>query len=346
MFEFDSAVLELKQRLLLLENSKTVSTQTELAAVRCPLCGDSDNIRHAHLYIGVKEYNNRQLVMYDCKKCGRQGLVTPQFLRRLNIFDINIDTYLKSVMKGGAVRTYGVDGDLSGTAFRFPSITKADKEKIDYLSNRLQLNFSDIELIKKYKIILNFAAFLNLNHIENPSVSRNKISYLSDYGIGFLGEDKKSVSIRNMDPGASHHRRFSIIHLFSGPRRPFMYIPPCNVDVLSISPRIVVSESAFNIICCKNYFYSDDDTGTIYGASARKIYVRPITRLIQLSGFVNGQIDIYPDNDDDFNVEWYQNHLSRFTSNFDVTLYVNTESNDFGNMPKAGERFEYEVIRL
>jgi hypothetical protein len=49
MLTFDPAIMDLKQRLLLLENSKPVSTQSELAAVRCPLCGDSDNIHHAHL---------------------------------------------------------------------------------------------------------------------------------------------------------------------------------------------------------------------------------------------------------------------------------------------------------
>jgi hypothetical protein len=345
MINLDQAIIDLKQRLLLLENSKPISTQSELAAVRCPLCGDSDNLRSAHLYIGTKEYDNKTVVVYDCKKCGRQGFVTPALLRKLNISDIFIETYLKSSMRG-MVRHYGGDDDLTKAHFLFPKITKADSDKINYLSDRLQLDFSDNEMIQKYKIILNFESFLKINNIQNPAVSRDKIPLIGEYGIGFLSEDKKSVSIRNMDPGGAYQNRFNIIHLFQGVRRPFIYIPPCDVDILTPFPRIVVSESSFNVICCKNYFYPDDDTSIIYASSSRKSYSKPVMRLIQLSGFVHGQIDIFADNDPDSDIDWYRDHLRRYIDNYEVTVYVNTEKKDFGDMPKEGEKFNYKTIRL
>jgi predicted nucleic-acid-binding Zn-ribbon protein len=351
MFNYDTAILELKQRLLLLENSKPVSTQSELAAVRCPICGDSDNIRSAHFYIGVKEYNGKNYIVYDCKKCGRHGFVTPALLHKLNIVDIFIETYIKSTMKDRRINTFGEVEDSSNTKVLFPKITKMDSKKIDYLSDRLQLDFSSNEMIQKYKIILNFESFLKINNIKNPAVRRDKIPAISEYGIGFLSEDKKSVSIRNMDPGGSYQNRFNIIHLFEGMRRPFMYIPPCNVDILTPYPSIAISESSFNIICCKNYFYLEDDSSVIFASASRKSYTKPILRLIQLSGFVHGQIDIFADNDDEdedeeFNIEWYRNHLSKFIDNYDITIYFNMDENDFGNMPRPGEKFNYKTIRL
>jgi transcription elongation factor Elf1 len=345
MIQYDQAVLDLKQRLLLLENSKPVSTQSELAAVRCPLCGDSENLKSAHLYIGVKEYDKKIAIVYDCKKCGRQGFVTPNLLRKLNIHDIFIETYLKSISKG-TVRHYGADEDLSKIHYIFPKITKGDTKKIAYLSDRLQLDFSSNDMIQKYKIILNLYSFLKLNNIQNPAVSQDKIPLLSEHGIGFLSEDKKSVSIRNMVQDASFQSRFNIIHLFQGMRRPFIYIPPCDVDVLTPYPRMVVSESSFNIICCKNYFYPDDDTSIIYVSSSRKSFNRPILRLIQLSGFVHGQIDIFADNDPDFNIDWYRDHLKKYIDCYEITVYLNNEEKDFGEMPREGEKFNYKSLRL
>jgi hypothetical protein len=351
MLNYDSAIIELKQRLLLLENSKPVSTQSELAAVRCPICGDSDNIRSAHFYIGVREYNGQNCIVYDCKKCGKQGFVTPALLHKLNIVDIFIETYIKSTMKGRRLNTFGEYDNLTHTQLLFPKITKGDKEKLNYLSNRLQLDFSNDEMIQKYKIILNFETFLKINNIQNPAVAQEKIPIIGRQGIGFLSEDKKSVSIRNMDTVGGYQNRFNIIHLFQGMRRPFMYIPPCIVDVLTPYPRIIVSESSFNIICVKNYFYLDDDTSGIFASASRKSYTKPIMRLIQLSGFVHGQIDIFADNDatdndEEFDIEWYRDHLNKFIDNYDITVYLNTDENDFGNMPRPGEKFNYKTFKL
>jgi DNA-directed RNA polymerase subunit RPC12/RpoP len=152
MVQFEPLILDLKQQLLLLEHSKPISTQTELAAIRCPLCGDSDNIKSAHFYIGVKEINNRQMIVYDCKKCSRSGFVTPSLLRKLNINDINIETYIKDTMKGSP-KSFGGNDDDTHFNYIFPKITKEDSHKIDYLEERLSLDFSSNEMVRKYKII-------------------------------------------------------------------------------------------------------------------------------------------------------------------------------------------------
>jgi hypothetical protein len=94
------------------------------------------------------------------------------------------------------------------------------------------------------------------------------------------------------------------------------------------------------------YHYQDDDTSVIYASSSRKIYSRPILRLIQLSAFTHGQIDIFADYDPDFDTNWYREHLNRYLDSYDIIIYLNTEEKDFGNMPKSGEKFNYKAINI
>ena len=95
----DPRIIDLQQKLLLLENAKPVSTATELCATRCCLCGDSLNLRSAHMYIGVKEIeDSKQIVVYDCKKCGQSGIMTPSLMHRIGINDVQVDEFLKSMI--------------------------------------------------------------------------------------------------------------------------------------------------------------------------------------------------------------------------------------------------------
>lgn len=336
----DQNLLDLQQRLLMLESSKPVSTSSELAAVRCPLCGDSTNIRSAHMYIGIKDINGKEIVVYDCKKCGQSGTVTPNLLHRLGIVDIQIDEYLKSTYDTKYIKNFENEKDTSKIIYKYPHPTKQDESKIQYMSNRLQLDFSDYENIKKYKVVYDFGKFLAMNNIQHPQCNREKIELLSQEGIGFVGEDKTNISIRNFNPELTGSR-FNIIHLFEGKRRPYLYMPPCKVDVLTPTPRIVLSESSFNIICVKNYFFSDDSTDAIFGSSSRKGCAHAAIRLMQLSGFVHGKLDIYADNDPDFSIDYFKNLLAPFSSTFDTSIILNMDPNlkDFGEMPKQGEAF-------
>lgn len=351
----DPHIIDLQQKLLLLESSKPVSTMTELCAVRCPLCGDSLNLRSSHFYIGVKEIDGKDVVVYDCKKCGQSGLVTPSLLHKLGVIDVSIDEYLKSSYKTKAIRTFANVKDTSKIQYKYPKPTANDKEKINYLTERLGIDFSDYENIIKYKVVIDFGKFLQINGIKEPQCNTDKIPLLSQYGIGFIGEDKTVISIRSMDKNMTGSR-FNIIHLYPKIRRPFMYIPPCNVDLLTPFPKICIAESNFNITVVKNYFYGDDTTNIIFGSSSRKSCYHALKRLIALTGFVHGKIEIYADNDSPngyndqayFNkmLEYFDNLLEPLKSTFDISIIVNTKGKDMGEMPKEGERFEYKTFHI
>ena len=343
---YDNPAIErLQQRLLLLPSAKSVSTQTELAVVRCPLCGDSIHANSAHFYIGVKEIDGKQFIVYDCKKCSSSGMVTPNILRRLGIVDLEVDEYLKSLRNKNYVRTFTQEDDLSGVQYRFPKPTKDDKLKLDYLKSRLGIDFSDYDNIVKYKIIINFSKFLSMNKIQNPQMNPNLLPKLDYQAVGFLSSDKCSVSFRNIKPTEVGLDRFNIIHLYQNVRHPYSYAPPVAIDLLSPMPRIVISESSFNIINIKNYFYADDDVDTIYASASRKGCARLISKLIESTGFTSGSLEIYADNEKDFDINYFYKILDPYMDTFSIKIILNTEGKDFGEQPEDGQ-YHYKTIRI
>ena len=199
MIKYKSMEIErLQQLLLLLPNSKQVSTQSELAVVRCPLCGDSSHANSAHMYIGVKEIDDKQFIVYDCKICSSSGLMNGNILRRLGITDLRIEEYLKSLRNKNYIKTFSNEDDLSDISYRYPKPSKEDKFKIEYMNNRLQMDFGDYENIKKYRIIYNLSKFLEMNKITSPVVSKDLISKIDEQGVAFVSADKSVISVRNI----------------------------------------------------------------------------------------------------------------------------------------------------
>ncbi len=343
---YNNPVIEkLQQKLMMLPNAKSVSTQTELAAVRCPLCGDSVNANSAHFYIGIKEIDGKQIICYDCKKCSSSGMLNSSILRRLGIYDLEIDEHLKSLRNKKYIRTFSQEDDLSNIKYRYPKPSKEDSDKLDYLKNRLGIDFSDYDNILKYNIVINFSKFISMNNIQNPQMNMNILPKLDYQAVGFVSSDKCSISFRNIKPNEVGLDRFNIIHLYQNVRHPYSYMPPVALDLLSPMPKIVISESSFDIINIKNYFYGDDDIDTIFASAARKGCARLITNLIEKTGFTSGTIEIYADNEKSFDVGYFYKILEPFMDTFNIKLILNTDSKDFGEQPVNGY-YHYKTIRI
>ena len=347
---FNNPILErLQQELLLLPSAKSVSTPTELASVRCPLCGDSSHKLSSHFYIGVKDINGKKTIVYDCKLCSASGVMTPTLLRRLGINDLTVEEYIKGTINKGNVKTFSQEDDTSSLIYKYPMPTNKEKRKVDYISNRLGIDFNDFENIKKYRVVLNLSKFLKMNNISEPRVSEQLIPLIDEEGCGFVSADKTSISFRNLkfdENGGSGLDRFNIIHLYQNIKRPYFYTPPMAIDLLTTMPEISVSESAFNIINVQNYFYGQDNPNVVLGSSSRKGCARTIHNLINMTGFVGGKLNIFCDNDKTFDVNYFEKILDPFQSTFDITLYLNEESKDFGELPKNGENYNYRTIKI
>lgn len=346
----DPAIDRLNQLLQLVPRSKPVNTPTELRVCRCPICGDSSHQDSAHMYIGVREINRKQMIVYDCKLCSSSGLVSPTLLRKLGVYDIQVEEYIKSTTNSGYIKTFSQDDDTSKLQYKYPIPTKAEQYKLDYLKSRLGIDFNDFENIKKYRIVINFSKFLKLNKIDDPRINKALIPLLDQEGCGFVSADKTSISFRNLHYKAKDEDwgldRFTIVHLYQNIKRPYFYTPPMAIDLLTPYPVIAVTESSFNCINIQNFFYGQDNTSVILGSASRKGCARTIQNLINLTGFVGGKLNVFCDNDKTFKLDYFEKILEPFQSTFDITLYLNEEGKDFGELPQDGISYKFKTIKI
>lgn len=339
----------LKQALLLLPNAKPCNTYSEFAILRCPLCGDSSHRESAHFYIGVKEYDGVLKPGYDCKFCSQSGMLNIDICHKIGLYDLRVEEYLKSLNIKKMIRTFSQDADTTSIQYKYPRATKEYQEKIDYFKKRTGIDLYDFENVKKYRIVLDFKKFLDMNNIKEPAASMNTIEMVTQEGIGFVSYDKTSISFRNLHPSEERGiPRFNIIHLYQNIKRPYFYMPPLSVDLLSPIPKIVVTESTFNAINIQNYFYKDNVDCVIASAS-RKGIKRLIKNLICLTGFVSGIIEIYADNDKTFSEEFFAEQLDEFAVIYDTRIILRTDEGekDFGSLPTAEDGFyHFNTIRV
>ena len=347
---FEPAIDRLHQLLQLVPKSKPVNTPTELRVCRCCVCGDSSHQDSAHMYIGVKEINGKQTIVYDCKLCSSSGMLTPTLLRKLGIYDLTVEEYIKSTTRSGHVKTFSEDDDTTKLVYKYPAATKAEQAKVEYMKGRLGIDFSDYENIKKYRIVLNFSKFLKMNNITEPRINKDLIPLLDKEGCGFVSNDKTSISFRNLhykeDEKEFGLDRFTIVHLYQNIKRPYFYTPPMAIDLLTPYPVIAVTESSFNCINIQNYFYGQDNASVVLGSASRKGCARTIQNLINLTGFVNGKLNVFCDNDKTFNVEYFEKILEPFQDTFDITLYLSEEGKDFGELPENGMTYRFKTIKI
>jgi hypothetical protein len=279
----------------------------------------------------------------DCKKCFVQGTVTPEVFHKLGIYDPSIDEYIKklniSTYSKGYNTSFGDDSKYKSLSY--PKITDAS-EKIEYLKHRTGLKFEQLKVQKSYKVVLDVKAFYEENNIPLPNLMKSDFfqSFVSN-AIGFVSYDNKSISLRDISKQGGSSR-FRIFQFDQIKRSPYMYIPPCNVDLLTDDPVIVLAEGAFDIMCIKEYFYSEYDTNIIYGASSSK---RALTKLLYLTGFFGGTVVVYADSSD-FDLNEYKKIFSLFIPSFTLKLVVNQGGNDFGQIPEEGNEFDFKVFKM
>ena len=129
--------------------------ETELAkrindynvVVKCPICGEGHKKHdHGHCYIGL--INNHPPVVYHCFIGECSGIVTPEFLHSMDIFDSELDNILNIFNK-----SYDKLSKESRKIFLIqkkkdnlviPDILNYQNNinKLYYLKNRMKINFS------------------------------------------------------------------------------------------------------------------------------------------------------------------------------------------------------------
>ena len=328
---------ELMAALLRLPLAKATGSRTEVA-VRCPYCEDSIKSDRPHFYIGMQD----DVVMCHCKKCPANGLVTADTLARLGIHEIGVIEYIKVTNKPkSVVKINGSKEDKIRIAF--PDIVRGrDDLKIQYMTERTGIDFSQNENIKSYKVVLNLNEFLRFNG-QIPQGQPEYLNELSDSFVGFLSQNKNSISLRNVCSKRVTDR-YQAYKIDQNKRAPFIYVPPCYIDPLTPAPKIVLAEGGFDVICVQKQFYPSDSTDTIFGgAGSKAAYKSALLHLVKMSGFVGADVMIYSDMDnrkkgyEPILQEFQEKIFQAYLGNFDFQVFFNEdeEQKDFGYLSKT-----------
>ena len=135
--------------------------------IRCPFCGDSKDLKHAHFYISVPQTQD-ELSFYHCKRCPSSGVVNDELLRRIGCSDSNVLVEMikhnDEVMKLPKYRSIKKI-DIYPLKYNYIRNDSANQMKLQYINDRIGSSFTYADL-KNMKIFLNLYDVLNQNELE------------------------------------------------------------------------------------------------------------------------------------------------------------------------------------
>jgi hypothetical protein len=322
--------IEQIRRLLLTKRPSYETTNKKEIRVRCAYCGDSKkDPTHAHMYIEMKPP-----FKFYCQRCSTSGVLNMQTLRDLNIYSTDLSTNIinanKTIKKndGHKFKIYSKKPDLVTNENEFT------QNALNYFNNRFQTNYTNEEIINKFKVITNAQAFFEKNNIRIPIDARGVPLYDFNNSIGFLSSDGTHVIFRDLTN--QQRKRYFNLNLYNNDidTANKLYNIKSAVDIMKDEITLIIAEGAFDIIGVYEAFYKNKkiDNDHIFAAAAGKGYNAAISHYIRM-GFLNLKVIIYSDTD--VNQYFFKNlkDSSPYLKNSRLTIFYNNLEKDFG-VPK------------
>lgn len=310
---------------------------------RCPYCGDSVKSLHTgHFYIKVDTESNYPIV-YDCKRCPAQGVITKEVLERLEINDTSLlgeITYLNKSSDKYNKKDHIIRDELMFFDFSLPRIYPC--HKIQYVENRLQRHFTEKEF-KDMKVVLSLREFLLHNKIKELRCSDNMAFILERDYIGFLSLGNSHLLLRDVTGTHEHAWIKYPITKESDKNRSF-YSIASSIDIFTEN---IITVNLFEGVFCAlsiAFNFGEHRENCINIVVGGKYYEAIILYLIK-TGIVGGnvEVNIYADNDKEFNAKnrgndtelpYYENLFRNYKYLFKkITVIYNRKGKDYG-VPK------------
>ena len=281
---------------------KVASGGRELV-VRCPYCGDSKDLKHAHLYISVPQ-NADEISLYQCKRCPAKGIVSDEFLRRIGCNDSNtlieINKHNNDVTKKPKYATMK-NIDIYPLKNTFISDNDWNKSKLDYINNRIGSNFTFKDLLD-LKIVLNLYDLINQNRLQLTRYE-NICNALNTYFIGFISYDNAYCTMRRIcNEGVVYkgidkrYVNYNLLNKFDSSKD--FYVIPTRINVEDPTPvRIHIAEGAFDVLSIFYNLNKCNNYQNIYISASGKSYLQALNFILSETGIVNYEVHMYPDND-------------------------------------------------
>lgn len=338
-------------RSTLLETKGAKSRSRHEISVRCPYCGDSANENHSHFYIEISP--TKEYFSYDCKKCPRSGIMTPNTLKDLGIYNSQLVDYIKAnylrdmkkIIKNS---NYAISSRSIPTEIR-----KKDQFKIDYLNSRLDLDFSKKKNLEKYKVILNLNDFIKENHIDISKTEYGRkpsfVKMLNDDFVGFLSANGTVIYFRMAQDVQDKRRntQWKMVlpdETMVNSKYGSIYTIGKKLDIVSMRPKIVLAEGTFDIINAASMFYDVDDPNILFVAVGSSGSFRSgLLTAVSMSTFFGCDVDIISDSD--ISKGMYENKIFKgLTKSCNMRVIYNEASKDFGDLRKEIKTRIYSLV--
>ena len=265
---------------------------------RCFECGDSSNLRSAHMYLFPPEKGKP--ASYYCHLCQAHGLITHTKLIEWNIYESDMAQMINE-HNSTVSKHKGVAKSISkryNTVNDYITMDEVTKIKMDYINNRLGLQLGPQDFLN-LKIVLNLNDLLSRNQ---TSYTRNKniINDLDRAFVGFLSLDNAFVTMRRLDNQKVYESvdyryvNYRIYDKDDTTQR--FYVIPTRVNLMSVEPiQIHISEGAFDIISV--YYHLRHQTPGVYAGACGSNYIALVMYFIETFKVPNLSFHLYPDND-------------------------------------------------
>ena len=265
---------------------------------RCPFCGDSRNLAHAHLSVKIDLESDAPMV-YRCLKCPASGLVTDTFIEELGLYIDDEDkkalrTYTRKAMKYANLVNLEVEKYIVPLYQSNP----LNDTKLNYINNRLgiDLTYSDA---RNYKILLNLFDFMKFNEISSiEGLSFKMMKTLNDYYVGFLSCNNNCIVFRDITK-TQKYRYFKVVLNEKNVNPDTFYAMPNKISLLYTNDiNIHVAEGVFDIISIKENIVKSSENDFFYAMCGFGGIT--ILKYLLHHGINTGiHLHIYSDNDQD-----------------------------------------------
>ena len=320
----------------IIPTAKVASGGREIV-IRCPFCGDSKNLRHAHFYMSVPQ-SQEDISFYQCKRCPNHGIVSDELLRKIGCNDSNIiieitkhNTEVLSLPKYKSLKKINI------YPLRWDLIRQdaSNQNKLNYINTRIGANFSLFDLYK-LKIFLNLYDIIVTNKLE---LTRHQdiCDSLDKYFIGFISYDNSYCGLRKITDQElyqSVNKRYINYSLINktDDRKNF-YIIPTQINILDPLPvKIHIAEGQFDILSIYYNLNKCNNYQSIYIACGGKSYSQATEFILEETGIINYELHYYPDKDvsDQEFLYGTQSKIQLLISNIFIHRNIYNGEKDFG----------------
>lgn len=335
-----------KDTLLTLEPSKD---NDDGVTIRCPCCGDSmKNQSSMHFHVKIDLDDDDMPLIYHCFRCDESGILNSDILRSLGIFDIELNSKVKSynkhAIKKGNKKGLTRYSKKMSVVLPYPKNLELAEIKRDYINNRLGTDFS-IEQLVALKIVLNFADYVRENEITQLKMYKSFINTLHYDYVGFISTNNDFIQFRDTtNKNKYRYYNYNVYNLIDKSRN--FYSIPNKIDLMTSEPvEIILSEGIFDILGVFSHIYKFDLKNKVYSAVCGCGFLSVVKYYLRRGLFGNNvTISIFSDQD---KPPSFFTQLNQELKDWvkEINLYYNCKSKDCGVRPEKIEIVKKKIPR-